>query len=242
MLLPFFRLPPLKPLVLVLGALAMHPAAFAQWSGSVTAVSEYRYRGMDFSDGKPSVQGGVAYDGSGGWYAGAFGAMTRLNGRRGAQVVAYGGRARRLDNGLAWDAGFSAVHGTQQGYGDYQELYAGLSHAGTDGGMSARLSWSPRYYGSEARTLYGEIDASTALAAGIDVFIHIGTLHTLSGPRQPQRADLRTGLSGRIGAFGVQVAWVRNNHRAAPYRSADPYGYDARPSRQALVVSVSRGF
>jgi uncharacterized protein (TIGR02001 family) len=227
-------------------AVALQPAiACAQWSGSVTAVSEYRYRGTSFSDGKPSVQAGLAYDAGGGWYAGGFGASTRLAGRGGAQLLAYGGRAGRLANGMSWDAGISTVRVTRDvvGYGRYEELYAGLSRGGADGGVTARASWSPRYAGGEARTLYCEVDASTALFGRVDAFLHAGTLRTLSGPRPPQRTDLRVGLSARFGAFGLQVAYLRDNHRPAYTSSyATPYPYGPQPSPHAVVVSVSRGF
>ncbi|GGX89347.1 TorF family putative porin [Pseudoduganella dura] len=217
-------------------AFFFYPAtAFAQWSGSITAASEYRYRGTDFSDGKPSLQAGVAYDAGSGWYAGGFGASTRLADRGGTQLLAYGGYARRLANGLAWDAGISTVQVTQDEYGSYQELYAGLSRGGANGGVSARMSWSPRYAGGEARTLYCELDASTALSGKVDAFFHAGTLRTLSGPRPPQRADLRAGVAARFGAFGLQVAYVRNNHRPA-------YRYAPAPSPHAVIVSVSQGF
>jgi uncharacterized protein (TIGR02001 family) len=223
-------------LIALLGVAALYPAAaFAQWSGSVSAVSEYRYRGVDLSDGKASLQAGAAYDASGGWYAGGFAASTRLAGRGGTQLVAYGGFARRLPGGLAWDVGVSTVRVTQDEYGAYQELYAGLSRGSADGGISARLSWSPRYAGGETRTLYCELDASTALAGRLDVFVHAGTLRTLSGPRLAQRSDLRAGVSARFGATGLQVAYLRNKHRAS-------YRYGPQPSPHAVSISVSRVF
>lgn len=251
---PSARIP--SALISLLCAAALQPAtAFAQWSGSVAAASEYRYRGIDLSEGKPSVQAGAAYD-AGGWYAGGFAAGTRLNGRRGAQVLAYAGHAQRLANGLAWDAGINVVRGRRTVYGNYNELYAGVSRGGTDGSMSGRLSWSPRYGTGDARTLYGEIDAGTALGETFDAFLHVGTLRTLSGPRPPQRSDLRAGIAARLGAFGVQLAYARNNHRAYAYAdpgsipyppayppvSAPAYGQGPQPSRHALILSVSMGF
>lgn len=242
------------PALTLLCAAALHPAAaLAQWSGSVSAVSEYRYRGTALSDGKPSLQAGVAYDAGAGWYAGGFAAATRLAGRGGAQLLAYGGRAGRLANGMSWDAGLSAVRLTRDGhgngrdygqdYGNYEELYAGLSRGGAGGGVTARASWSPRYGASEARTLYCEVDAGIALLDEVDAFVHAGTLRALSGRRPPQRADLRIGLSARFGAFGVQLAWLRDNHRPAYFQSsAGAYGYARQPSPQAVIVSVSRGF
>ncbi|WP_338763366.1 TorF family putative porin [Massilia sp. METH4] len=223
--------------------MVLHPAtAYAQWSGSVAALSEYRYRGNALSEGKPSVQAGVAYD-AGGWYAGGFAAGTRWYGRRGAQWLLYAGRAGRLANGMSWDAGISTVRTTNGAYGGYNEVYTGLWRGGAAGSMSARLSWSPRYAGGDARTLYAELDAGTAVSDRIDAFFHAGLLHALSGPRVPQRADVRVGLSARVGEFGVQVAYDRNNHRGG-YAVSYPgyYGYTAPPSRDAVIVSVSRGF
>lgn len=222
-------------LILVTVATALcSSAALAQWSGSVNAMSEYRYRGAAFSEGKPSVQAGVAYDGDGGWYVGGFGARTRLAGRYGTHLVAYGGYARRLQDGLAWDAGISTSSFTRAEFGSYRELYAGLSSTGARGGMSARLSWSPRYYGDDTRTLYAEFDASTPLGERFDLFVHAGTLRTLSGPRPPQRSDVRAGVSARFGNVSAQLAYERGSRVA--YR----YGPDA--TSHALIASVGYGF
>ena len=52
--------------------------ACAQVSGSVTLVSDYRYRGISLSDGRPTAQLSVAYDRPDGWYMGAFASRVRL--------------------------------------------------------------------------------------------------------------------------------------------------------------------
>jgi uncharacterized protein (TIGR02001 family) len=53
-------------------------SATAQLSGTLSAVSDYRYRGVTFSDRRPAAQAGLAYDDPSGWYAGAFGSTVRL--------------------------------------------------------------------------------------------------------------------------------------------------------------------
>ena len=44
----------------------------AQVSGSLTLVSDYRFRGVSLSHNNPAAQLGAVYDDARGWYAGAF--------------------------------------------------------------------------------------------------------------------------------------------------------------------------
>jgi uncharacterized protein (TIGR02001 family) len=44
----------------------------AQVDGSVSIVSDYRFRGASLSDGHPEPQVQLGYDGTGGWYVGGF--------------------------------------------------------------------------------------------------------------------------------------------------------------------------
>src|SRR5262245_32129023 len=77
----------------------------AQLSGTLTGVTDYRYRGVTFSDRRPAAQAGLTYDDPSGWYAGAFGSTLRLHppGRPDSrfQSIVYGGYAMRLDSGVS---------------------------------------------------------------------------------------------------------------------------------------------
>ncbi|UMR29738.1 TorF family putative porin [Massilia sp. MB5] len=193
------------------------PAASAQVSGSIAYASDYRFRGMSLSDGRASLQFGLAYDGRDGWYAGALLAGTRLDaGRTGQHLLAYGGYAQRLANGLVWELGSSRSAFSQEpGYG-YGELYAGL--AGERLGM--RLYYSPNYFGRGTRTLYAEINATLALHRQVNFLVHLGHLHSLSGPSYPQRYDASAGLVFSIGQCALQVTHSHSALRHPTYASS----------------------
>lgn len=53
-------------------ALAAAEEAASPWSGSLAAVSDYRYRGYSLSDEQPALQAELTYTTGGGWYADAF--------------------------------------------------------------------------------------------------------------------------------------------------------------------------
>src|SRR5512144_21045 len=84
-------------------------SAAAQLSGTVAAVTDYRYRGVTFSDRRPAAQAGLTYDDASGWYAGAFASTVRLDPPGPAtsnfQAIAYGGYAARLESGVSLEAG-----------------------------------------------------------------------------------------------------------------------------------------
>ena len=47
--------------------LSLAANASGEVSGTVTVVSDYRYRGVSLSDNEPAVQLGIAYDEARGW-------------------------------------------------------------------------------------------------------------------------------------------------------------------------------
>ncbi|TWI67478.1 uncharacterized protein (TIGR02001 family) [Pseudoduganella lurida] len=216
--------------------------AHAQWSGSAALTSSYRLRGIDLSEGGPSVQGGVAYDAADGWYAGGFAARTHVDGATGAQLLVYGGRAQRLADGFAWDAGISASHATRGGYGSYQELYAGLSRSGAAGSAGLRVAWSPRYRPGDARIVYLQLEASRALGRDLDAFLRGGILTTLSGTPPPERSDWRAGISARFGSARVQLAYEHTQRRGFDYGGSHDYAHASRGTPHAFIASIGTAF
>src|SRR5574338_1631076 len=103
----------MRRIALALWSLSLAGGAWAQLSGSLGIVSDYRYRGVSLSDGKPAAQFGVAYDGAGGWYAGAFASTADFGrpARADVQWLPYAGYADSLFPGLAWDVGLSRQTG-----------------------------------------------------------------------------------------------------------------------------------
>ena len=55
------------------GCMAVATSAHAGTTGSVALTSDYVFRGVSQTDGKPALQGGIEFASEGGFYAGAWG-------------------------------------------------------------------------------------------------------------------------------------------------------------------------
>ncbi|HEU4845798.1 MAG TPA: TorF family putative porin [Burkholderiaceae bacterium] len=232
--------PPALNGALALALLLAAGGAAAQASGSASLVSDYRFRGLSLSDGNPSAQLGLNYDSPGGWYAGGQAAGANLHERDMVQLTAYGGLAQRLASGWSWEAGASASGFTRRHDSDYTEWYAGLASER----IGLRLYYSPRYFGRDMRTAYGEVNGFYPLHDKVKLVAHGGVLrylpHAGDSAGLPARYDGRLGLAAALGDWNVQLAWVAASSRGsagAAYPSAD-----YAPSRQALVLSVAYAF
>ena len=216
--------------------------ASAQISGTATVVSDYRYRGITFSDRKPAAQVGLTYDDPGGWYAGAFGSTVRVAPPAGAgtQATVFAGFASRIASGISLDAGgdYSAFAGAA---GDnYGEMYLGI--AGEN--VSARIYYAPDYFGQHANAVYGEISAVQPLIDSVSLLLHVGVLNTRAysssspyGSRSSQNVvDGRVGLGANLDLFRLELAWVGISNANAAY----PITGSRSPN--TVVLTVSRSF
>jgi uncharacterized protein (TIGR02001 family) len=220
--------------------------AAAQVSGTLTGVTDYRYRGNTLTDREPAAQIGFAYDDPKGWYAGVFGSTVRLKPPRGPssyfQAIAYGGYATRVASRLSVEVG-----GDYSAFADANELNYGEVFLGvaTDG-ASARVYYAPRYFGESSGAVYGEINATRSLSDGVRLFLHAGYVryryespYGLVPPRgeTTQRvADARIGLRFEFDPFQLEVAWVGvSNHIAA-------YLVTGASSPNGVVASLSLSF
>lgn len=195
--------------------------AGGQISGTASVVSDYRYRGLTLSDQKPAAQIGFTYDDPLGWYAGAFGSTVRLASPAGpnVQAIAFGGFASRLASGIALEAGGDYSAFTGAAYDNYGEIFVG---AATEN-VSARIYYSPRYFGQSSNAVYGEINASQSLVGSARLLVHVGFLRTRyeTGYRtsSAQRAvDGRIGVAIDLDPFRAELAWVGVSADDAGYR------------------------
>lgn len=209
----------------------------AQVSGSLSLVSDYRFRGVSLSDGHPELQLSLAYDSPVGWYAGAFASGMRWrDGGSETQVVAYGGYARRLASGLSWEVGALDSVYLQAGQLNYAETFVGLSYDKVGG----RIYFSPRYLGQDIRTAYAELNGTYQVRDWLHVLGHVGFLRPLSRPDSyaaeiPSRYDVRIGASANLADWTVQLAWVAT----AKSTQNDPLYGDRVPRKIVLSTSYS---
>ncbi len=214
----------------------------AQFSGTASVVSDYRYRGISLSGNKPAAQAGVNYDDASGWYVGAFASTARsaVDGRRGVQAIISTGYAARLPSGLSLEAGadYSVLSGISS-Y-DYAEVFAGFAFSE----LSARLYYSPRYFGRDSKAAYAEVNIAHPLQDNVRVLAHAGALsadadarqgYTYSSHTGPQ-FDAAAGVAFDWQGFNIQFTWVQVNHVSGAY------ALDATSRRRGAVLSVSRAF
>lgn len=214
------------------------PAAVAQLGGSVTLVSDYRFRGVSLSRGHPVPQLTVDYNGREGGYAGLFASRVAFpSDGEGSQLTAYTGYARRWQPGLSWECGIADTHFRHATGYDYTEGFIGLSSRR----LSARLYYAPSYFGELKHTLYTELNGAYPLAEHLQLSAHAGHLHALSGTlttAPSSRNDLRIGLNLDSGDWTVQLAWIAVQQRApaSAYDSAD------KGTSHVLMLSTSYAF
>lgn len=210
--------------------LPLSAAAQDQWSGSLVAASDERFRGRSLTGEHPSLRATLAYDHASGFYAGGSLANASFDGTAQLALVAYGGAGGALAGALRWDAGLTASTFAREREYDYAEAYLGV--IGERWGL--RLSYSPDYYGVGAATLYAEALASWPLAADWQLQLHLGTLRRTDG-RRGQQADARLTLAWDAAGAQWQLA-------ATSLGRGGPFPVPAGEHRQRWVASVALPF
>ena len=203
--------------------LSLAGSAHGQTSADVTVLSEFAARGVAL-DTRPVLQLRVEHDFDNGWYGGAFASPVALADKRQGQVTAYAGRAQRIRSTLSWDLGVTSTTYLRDSHLDYHEFYVGLAVDRA----SARLFYSPAYYGDE-RSLYLDLNSAYPLDDRFSLAAHAGLLHRFGDGRL---LDLRLALQYDIGDVSLQAGWqIKGNYYL-------PGSVRAR----ALSVSASRRF
>lgn len=211
------------------------PPALCQVSGSIALVSDYRFRGVSLSDEQPALQLNLEYDRDDGWYAGGFVSSAQVNEDEpaAAQLVAYAGYARRLSSGWGWEVGATKSVFLQAAGYDYAELFVGMSAEN----ISARLYFSPNYFGRDGESIYAEFNGAYPLRQHLRLLGHIGFLRPLSRRDDASSLlfDTRLGVSADIDHWNLIIAWISSEGQHAEYRYRDRH-------RNAGILTVSYSF
>jgi uncharacterized protein (TIGR02001 family) len=211
---------------------------FAQFSGSASLVSDYRYRGVSLSHNKPAAQLAVTYDDASGWYGGAFASTVQLfYPSTELQLISFVGYAKRMPSGVTWEAGgdYSVVTGPLS-Y-SYPEVFLGVA----SDNLSARLYYAPRYFGQDSEVIYGEVNAAQPLLDNVRLVAHGGALlNSIQGgyAQRPEHRvfDASVGVAVDFDHFNVQLSWVGISS------ASTPYPVTTSRSKNGVVLILSRSF
>lgn len=235
------------------GCMAAASGAQAGTTGSLALTSDYVFRGVSQTDGKPALQGGIEYAAEGGFYAGAWGSniswlsdlsSTAAPISSSLELDVYGGYRGKFSDAVSYDVGllYYAYPGDfPAGFNsaDTAEVYAGLTVA-----ASEKLSLGAKYshavtdlfgYTDSSGSGYLDLNATLALDGGWSVAAHAGK-QWIDGNGDFEYADWKLGVTKAFdNGFSVAAAWTDTDADDALY--TNPFGHRIADGTFALTVA-----
>lgn len=221
---------------LALPALAVPTVARAQAGVSVTAVSDFRVRGISLSDRRAAVSFNFASDRADGLYYGGS-AIVQAPRHEGLEMLGhseYVGYAHRGAQGPGIDVGIN--HQDYRVYLDrrytvrYTQVYAGL----IADNLRAHVAWSPDYPRKGVDVIYADADAAMRPAEDWRLTAHVGVLNRLGGSYDrdgpSHRVDVRAAVAREFPHSEVELSWVVVSEKPRQH---------PEQGRSGLVVSAS---
>ena len=211
--------------------------ASAEVTGTVSAVSDYNFRGISLSANDPALQGSIDYAHDSGFYAGAWASNIDygddIDGD--VEVDLYLGFAGGVEDGLGWDLG--AVYYTYPGSDDiedYPEFYAGINY----GAFELKQWYTHDYAGAEVDALYTEANASFELPADFSLNLHLGYNYG-DAFEDEEFMDYSVGVGYTLGHFDLGLTYVDTElDRGDAFFSDD----DVFKSEGRAIFSISTTF
>ena len=183
--------------------------ASAEVTGTVSAVSDYNFRGISLSANDPALQGSIDYAHDSGFYAGAWASNIDygddVDGD--VEVDLYLGFAGGVEDGLGWDLG--AVYYTYPGSDDiedYPEFYAGLTYKW----LELKQWYSNDNSGTDLDSWYTEANASFDLVENLSLGLHAGYNYG-DIYEDFEYLDYSVGLTYTLGHFDLGLKYVDND-------------------------------
>ena len=217
---------------------AAAPATPPPFTGNVTLASEYLYRGIAQTNGKPAIQGGFDYAHPSGFYIGTWGSSISWLGDIGPGINAsleldiYGGYKNSFAEDWSYDVGVLTYNypGTYpRGFTkpDTTEIYGQLGYKW----LTAKYSYvvSDHIFGfttpSGGKTNgsgYFDLTATYDLGDGWGVTGH-GGRQTIKGFSQASYTDWKIGVTKDLGVCTVGLYYLDTDAKGGvgePYRNA----------------------
>jgi len=192
-------------------AFGLAEPARAQASATLGLQSDYRYRGISLSSGRPVGTLDLSFDHKSGFYAGGSAIVTEHEGdMKSLGFIEYLGFATARHGGVSWDLGVDNQDLAYY-YGDrriplrYAEAYVGV----VGDFLSVHLHYAPNYLRQGYGALYAEVDGSLKPAEKWRLFAHLGTTAPVGDTEgRHQRWDARAGVARQLGPIELQASVV----------------------------------
>jgi uncharacterized protein (TIGR02001 family) len=253
---------------LILTALAVPGVAMAADAPPVTAnigfVSNYVFRGITQTVGKPAVQGGFDYAHASGFYAGVWGSNiswitgSGSTGDVSLEADTYLGFRNGFAEDFSYDVGlvrynYLGSYTPPAGYvkADTNEMYGSIGYKW----ISAKLSYALGDFltvPSASGTTYLEVNASIPVAdTGVTVGAHYGKQKykgtpadaLVAGGFDPSYSDYKLSASKDFGGYVFALAYSNTNAKSGGYYTyTSSAGSTKDWGKSAVAVSVVHSF
>jgi len=160
---------------LVTAAVApMAASANGELSANVGATSNYLWRGLEQTNGKAAVSGGIDYASDSGFYVGTWASNADWADGMTYELDFYGGFGGDINESVSYDVGFIyyAYPDETSGDADFSEVYANFSFGGLTLGVAVLADGEGADAGD---TIYASADYGFSLANEAEVALHIGS-------------------------------------------------------------------
>ena len=235
-------------------------AAEPALSANVSLASEYIYRGIAQSGGRPAVQGGFDYAFSNGFYVGTWGSNISWLSDTGAATSAsmewdiYGGYKGSISKDIGYDVGILTYNyprrtltpgfldpNTIEVYGALSYMWLTAKYSVTTGSL---FGWAKTSDPTAKTTGSGYLDLTGTfdIGNGLSLAAHVGH-QSVSGRSSASYTDYKLGISKDIAKYGTVGLAVTGTDAKDSCTAAEDYcfgGYEAGKSR--AIVTFSKSF
>ncbi|HEY6642488.1 TorF family putative porin [Povalibacter sp.] len=195
-------------MVLGLAGLLGVGTAAAEISSTITATSDYDFRGFTQTDENPALQASIDWADDSGWYVGAWASNVDFGpGDPNYEVDLYTGFSGGEEDGLGWDVGIVYYAYPQESDFNYPEIYGGLSY----GMFSGKLWYSNDFGNTNDSAIYLEGNAAIPLPANFTLDLHAGYSDgdgVESAYGVSNYVDYSVGVSYTLNKFDLSLRYV----------------------------------
>jgi uncharacterized protein (TIGR02001 family) len=186
------------------------------YSGNVTLTTNYIYRGITQSDDGPAVQGGFDAE-KGIFYAGTWASSVDFGDDTTMEVDFYAGMRPEIGESVL-DLGFiyyaypdspELATGSQ----NFFEAYAGIERTIGAVDASAKVSYSPDFYGETDSSLYLEGNLSLLLTDSFSASAHYGVSEFDNTLLNDNYSDYNVGVTKSTQGFDIDVRYFDTTGR-----------------------------
>jgi uncharacterized protein (TIGR02001 family) len=194
---------------IAVAVLASALAGFAQAevSSTITATSNYDFRGQTQTAGDPALQASLDWSAaSSGLYATIWASNVDFGAESDIEIDAIGGYKFSINDDLALDLGFVAyLYQPDDDDVDYLEIYAGLSYRD----FASKFYYSDDYFNTGESAWYVDTSYSFPLPNDFGIALHAG----YNGGDYWDGAggeffDYSIGVTKELGNFSLALKWI----------------------------------